>query len=657
MKIKSKKILLSICVFCVVIVMVMPTFLCACKNDNPESEIPNNSENILPSIDEEYVPEKLLSNGESLDSYKIVYSSSASATEKYAAEELRDYIKKSTDIDLPIISDSVSKNGNEIVIGKTNRPICQGVDYDSLGKEGYTIKTEGKDLLLASNNQRGALYVVYTYLEKLGFRFFTQNVERVPAANEVFVPKDINETYIPQLEYRDVMYRASWDPIRATRLKINSSFARGSLTSDKKYGGTVRYAGGDRGMVHTTRYLLPENLLTTNPEYFALYNGVRQAGQWGNACFTSEGALETVTANALSWVASDPTVDYISISQNDGLCYCQCEKCQESYETYGQTGTVLRFVNKVAEAIGQKYPDVKVEFISYGLTYDLPKGDVKPADNVVVRVCSAHCLTHLTGDCECDSLNQSKERLLNWKSISKEIQGYAYLSNYNNFLAVFPVVNTLYDAMNVFFDAGISGAYLEGCGVYNGEFDDLRIYLLSKLLWNPSMTRAEFDYHLNDFLSTYYGEGWRYIREYINYTEETAIKYSREKIEEGSLENHRFWGEDIDFLPVYDNDTDTYDLSIFEKWNELWDKAENSADENELKRVQYSRIAPTYFELYYTMSYQYKDKSKRDELVERNENLYKTMMLNDVMQKGDYVYIKDNIDDFVLSPRYWQETR
>ena len=33
-----------------------------------------------------------------------------------------------------------------------------------------------------------------------------------------------------------------------------------------------------------------------------------------------------------------------------------------------------------------------------------------------------------------------------------------------------------------------------------------------------------------------------------------------------------------------------------------------------------------------------KDKSKRDELVERNENLYKTMMLNDVMQKGDYVY-------------------
>jgi hypothetical protein len=88
----------------------------------------------------------------------------------------------------------------------------------------------------------------------------------------------------------------------------------------------------------------------------------------------------------------------------------------------------------------------------------------------------------------------------------------------------------------------------------------------------------------------------------------------------------------------------------------LWDKAENLADENEIKRVQYSRIAPTYFELYYTMSYQYKDKSKRESLVERNENLYKTMLKNKVTIKGDYIRIKDSITDFVLAPKYWEET-
>lgn len=628
------------------------------KDDSlSSSSAPQTQESVIPTIDEPFVPTKLVSNGERLNSYKIVHSASATAPEKYAAQELHDYIQKATNVDIPIINDGMEKVGNEIVIGQTTRAICQGVDYSALGIEGYAMKSEGKDLLLAANDQRGSLYVVYTYLEKLGFRFYTQDIEKVPTDSEVFVAKDLNETYVPTIAYRDTMYKAAWNPVRATRLKINGAFARTELMKEKKYGGTVRYAYGDRGMVHTIRYLLPENLLTSHPEYFALYQGVRQAGQWGNACFTSEGALETVKANALSWVASDPTVDYISISQNDGLCYCQCENCEASYQTYGKTGTVLKFVNQVAEAIGEKYPQVKVEFISYGLTSELPKGGIKPVDNIMVRVCLAHCLTHLTNDCECEELEAAKERINGWKAISKEIQCYAYLSNYSNFMSVFPILNTLYDAMQIFINAGIQGAYLEGVGAFSGEFDDLRIYLLSKILWNPMMTRAEFDYHLNDFLAEYYGDGWNYVREYIDYNEEIAIKYAREKDELGVLENHRFSGEDINFFPIYDNETDTYDLTIFEEWNDLWDKAENLADENEIKRVQYSRIAPTYFELYYTMSYQYKDKSKRENLVERNQNLYETMIENKVMQKGDHIYIKENIKDFVLPPKHWQETR
>ena len=550
----------------------------------------------------------------------------------------------------------MEKLGNEIVVGKTTRTICQNVDYVSLGKEGYTIKTEGKDLLLAANNQRGSLYVVYTYLEKLGFRFFTQDVEKIPDLKAVFVAKDLNETYIPTLEYRDV--NSAREPIQCLRLKINSAFAREELSREKKYGGTVRYAAGDRGMVHTIRYLLPESLLTEHPEYFALYNGKRQAGQWGNACFTNEEALEVVKANALSWMALDSTVDYISISQNDGLCYCQCDNCEESYKIYGQTGTMLKFVNEVAKVVGEQYPNVEVEFISYNETYELPKGGIKPLDNVTVRVCSPHCLTHLTGDCECKELQKAKERLVGWKEISKEIQCYGYLSNCYNIMTVFPVVNTLYDAMKVFFDADIKGAFLEGGLATSGEFGALRAYLLSKLMWNPAMPRAEFDYHLNDFLSAYYGEGWKYIREYIDYTEETVVGYTREQLKKGnSALNHTFVGEDINFFPVYDDSADTYDFTMIGKWNDLWDKAENLADENEIKRLQCSRIAPTYFELYHTMTYQYKDKSKRESLVERNKNLYKTMLQNNVTRKAEKVYIKNNIIDFELPPKYWEETR
>ena len=63
------------------------------KDDSvSSSSAPQTEESIIPKIDEPFVPTKLVSNGEQLNNYKIVRSVSATEAEKYATEELRDYI-------------------------------------------------------------------------------------------------------------------------------------------------------------------------------------------------------------------------------------------------------------------------------------------------------------------------------------------------------------------------------------------------------------------------------------------------------------------------------------------------------------------------------------------------------------------------------------
>jgi len=71
--------------------------------------------------------------------------------------------------------------------------------------------------------------------------------------------------------------------------------------------------------------------------------------------------------------------------------------------------------------------------------------------------------------------------------------------------------------MKFFADHNVKGMLSQGN--YNGkgaDLNELKVYLLSKLQWNPYMSEAEYRYHMQDFLEGYYGDGWRYIKEYID---------------------------------------------------------------------------------------------------------------------------------------------
>ena len=584
-----------------------------------------------------YQPEVLESNGIPLGEYKVVISAEASAAEKYAAQVLQDNIRKATQISLEVITDATEETANEIIIGETGRSEDEGVDFASLGDESYIVKTVGNDLVIAANEKRGAIYGVYAYLDALGFRYYTPDCEKIPSASEVFVAKAVDLSWSPTFIYRESMAESAWDSEWALTQCINSDFKRDGLKTNARYGGSVGFSGGDKYLVHTLKYLLPDSVYSEHPEYFSEIDKNRSVQQ---PCFTSEGGMEYVYQSARKLLLSDNT-GMINISQRDGGKECECANCKASYEKYGVMGTILNYINKIAEKLEEEFPGVLVQTLSYDWSCELPKGGVVPRDNVIVELCLNMCKDHLCDDTECEIVDETMGLLEGWAGITDRLYIWSYPGNWADSFRVRGGFKSYWSQANAFAQNNVVAHYAEITGVECPEFSEWRAYLWAKLNKNPSMSYAEYRYHMEDFAYGYYGDSAEYILKYVDYIEELQVGTHQDI---------------MNLVPVeIKNGKTTFDLTIFDKCNELWDEAEAAATEETLPHVEKSRLHLTMTELLNTGTkrYQTATAEEREILVARNESLYKDIFKYGCIHKYPEHTFNANITDFRLFPEKW----
>lgn len=117
--------------------------------------------------------------------YTVVVSNTASY-EYDVAEGLVAAIRQATGVTLPIVKDRYERTGKEILVGQTNRPEQENIDYGFLGENDYALLLEGDTLILCGNS-RAALAVA---LE----RFVATYIRS--ADQTVIAHEDQNYTYI-----------------------------------------------------------------------------------------------------------------------------------------------------------------------------------------------------------------------------------------------------------------------------------------------------------------------------------------------------------------------------------------------------------------------------------------------------------------------------
>ena len=459
----------------------------------------------------------LFSNGKS--DYSIVISPSAPESEQLAARELQEWIQKVSGAELPIVGLDGGQEGRRIILGYNEllTSLLPGTEEQKATDESFTYCNVGGDLLAWGGANRGTLYAVYSLLEReLGCRWYTRKVSLAPEMKE-WSFKTLFHQEAPALRMRDNNYIGVSEPHFAARMR-NNTIPLPSLTEGKTiFGTSERYWN-----CHTMGQFIPaDTFYDEHPEYFSMIDGKR-IKEYTQLCLSNPEVLRICTEKMREAMRNHPDFLVYSLSQNDWFNPCQCPECQKIVDQYGgqQSGIMLWFVNQVADAVREEFPDKYVGTFAYQYTRTPPTG-IQPKDNVVIRLCSIECcVIHEYNDCE--ENKQFMKDLETWSSIAPHLYIWDYVASFTQYCLPLPNFRTLQGHLRDFRDHNALGVMEEGDYQNMGaEMEHLRAYVLARLMWNPE---CNVDSLIQDFTDGYYGAAGPLIREYLDYEHNTLIR-------------------------------------------------------------------------------------------------------------------------------------
>ncbi len=540
------------------------------------------------AVIDEYLP--LFEEGET--DYAIVLPDTCPKSDETGAAWLQEYIEGMTGFKMRIYKASQSARisdgfPNYIAVGDT------GLDNGALDADILELKNEGFIKKVIGDNVyiygigRGTMYGCSSFIEEqMDCHWYTPETKVIPEDKNLAIDKNLNDIQNTSLEYRDVYwqvvnYNAEWKAFH----KINSGM--GSYMNEK-YGYGINYMD----FCHTMGRLVPESYYAEHKEYFA-YRRDTKSYSLDQRCLTNPDVFEITLANVKKAIDSAP-LDYqiMSVTQNDNDNPCECDNCLASDAKYeAPSGTNIEFANKIARAVKEAYPNrtIFIDTFAYGYTTHAPK-NITPDDNVIVRLCSiGSCFCHPVQDCGHGRSEGIFERMKNkpstfaeeivaWDKLCKvngsKLYIWDYTTNFKSFTMPFPNIHVLSNNIQFYINNSVYGIFEQGNGDggKNGEFCELRAFILAKMLWNPY---ENVEHLINEFMNGFYGEASApYVKEYLDYISQLTIDKYHLHIFNRPEQN------------TYFNTIDR------QKLDKMWDNAEEKAtDEVQLKNVQRSRLS------------------------------------------------------------------
>lgn len=412
-------------------------------------------------------------------------------------------------------------------------------------QSGLTIAVRNGNLHLWSDGK--LTDVLYQFLTKwVGWRYLHVDAA-ILKEGDVDLPEGFTDHFVPPFEYRQLDWICAQDPewMRANHVNYR----------DNKW----------IGFVHTLAGLSEYGDQTTQP------------------CLSDPAILATVKKNVRKILAAHPDCRILSVSQNDNMHPCTCPKCLAADAEEGSpAGTLLRFVNAVADDIREDYPHVAIETLAYQYTRKAP-AITRPRDNVIVRLCSIECcFSHDLGDPSCAVNGAFIHDITEWSKICNRLYIWDYVTDFSYYIPPFPNFRVLRSNMEFFARHHVVGMYPEGNYQSNsGEFGELRAYLLAQCMWNPYMTEEEYKAAIDDFCAGYYGAGGVYVKKFLDFVCDAT--WGR---------HFNIWAPPFAIIPeeVYREH-----FAAIEGW---WNAAEAAAENDRyLERIRKSRLQWTYVKL------------------------------------------------------------
>lgn len=454
--------------------------------------------------------------------YRLVLPSDPTSVDIKAAVDLARWLREMTGAEFPILRENAEGLSQPFIsIGHTKMLSDAGLTHgpSDLGRDGYLIAQRGENLFLSGGSRRGSINAVYALLEEdLGCRWFDVKAPAIPRA-ETLAFRPVSRSYVPPFDIRDPYYYEAFNP----------DWSLCNRTNGVQSGIPVEYGGfpwAPKGwFTHSFSYVMTGGEhFKEHPEYYALIEGKRSTRQ---LCLTNRDVVKLTTGKALEALRKDPGASLISISDYDGGGHCQCPDCKALDDANGSpSGSLITFVNQVAEAIEAEFPRVTVTTLAYLDRID-PPTQVRPRKNVAIQLCNdLHSWRWpLTDFVSSDRplSKQYRDAIVGWSKICDQIQIWDYTVNFEHYLGPMPNMHVLAPSVEFYQKHKVTGVMFQGSyqGL-GGERAAMRAWVMAKLLWNPQRNVQDLQ---RDFVFGHYGESAGPIWEYYQLLESEGRKH------------------------------------------------------------------------------------------------------------------------------------
>ncbi len=447
--------------------------------------------------------------------------------EATAIQELTDYLAKRIDGKLAI----GGKSPVTFMVGDTELAKSEKCLSTELEDERWVVKSVSDKVLVNGGGTRGALYAVYHFLEDVcDIHWWSDYEEYVPAASSMTIDS-LNLTGKPMFIYRDIYrtHKPANSMVTAVRVRLNRD---GDTRIPLSYGGSFTY--GNPAHCHTfDRYLPFSTYGKEHPEWYSLRDGKRVGGQiYGQLCLTNQelkqvllqkvlATIENDKANAAKNGLSAPQI--YEVSMNDNGKRCECDNCKAEEEKYNPSGVMLNFVNSIAAEVAKRHPDIFISTLAYFYNELPPKGGVKAADNVIVKLCDIR--TNQAASILEPENKVFLDFLTQWKSDAKHLFIWDYAIVFRPYTTGLPFASELHygDLYRTYYENNVSGIFWEHERPHLDDFHELKYFVETKLFEDPYQDVQKL---ITTFMTRYYGDAAGLLMQYRRRLDELRRKHN-----------------------------------------------------------------------------------------------------------------------------------
>ena len=428
-----------------------------------------------------------------------------------AAADLADFSARVAGADtvVPGLSDDLAMAEEPLmVVGRRNRlaeRLFAAGEFAGLGEDGFLIRSFGPHIFIAGETPRGTMYGVNWFLDRrLGIRWLAPGATFIPAVPDLALPPQ-NERQVPRFSFREMLSASADDkPWRQRNLMNGESHGPSYLPSPPAIDNWNR-SWAAKGLIANFYELLPPEVYRAkHPDWYA-------GGQLAMMNPAMRAEMARVVTARLQKLPDYRRV-WFAIHDMDWGWDMDRESAAFAARHGGHPSAPrLDMMIDVAEKVRAVLPGARLAFNAYHWSFTPPEG-MRVPDHILVYPMTIHVNYR-------DPLNgpanaKLGQDLAGWNAIAKHVLVWDHVTNFAGFIQPTPNIVAIGNSIRWLASLPhVEGYMAEGAFDTPGaEFDALRAWVISRLLWDPAQDPQAL---IDEFCDRYYGPASIHVRDYI----------------------------------------------------------------------------------------------------------------------------------------------